>query len=126
MSLAAAFAELAIGVSVAMGGPYHAAVLSWPGTPLVDDGGSIVDPGVPINIDCHAQVDSATETMRGDGGYAAGDVRLLVLAPGLSVPLDTDASVTIATGPHAGRWSIEAVSRDPVAIGHECRGRRWA
>ncbi|TKD50218.1 hypothetical protein [Sphingomonas baiyangensis] len=110
-------------LSARYGGPYHAATASWPGTPVMDAGGSIVTPGTPVTSDCSAQVDAATEAMRQAEGYAEGDARILVL--GLEA-LDTDARLTIAAGPHAGTWTLQSVELDPIAVGWVCRGRRAA
>lgn len=51
-----AFAEIAGLVSEAVGGPYHAATLTYPGTPVKDDGGSIITPGTTVVVACKAQV----------------------------------------------------------------------
>lgn len=117
----AAFAGIAGAVSAAYGGPYHPAVATWPGTPVTDDGGSIVTPGTPVEQPCSAQVDAATEAMRRAEGFREKDVRLIVI--GIE-QLDTDAVVTITAGPHAGAWSLQSCELDPVAIGWVCRGRR--
>lgn len=114
------FAAVAGAVSAEYGGPYHPAVASWHGSPIIDEGGSIVSPGTPVRMDCSAQGDAATEAMRLADGFADKDIRILVL--GLA-GLDTDATVTIATGPHTGAWSLQSVERDPVGVGFVCRGR---
>lgn len=124
MTLAAVYASIVQGFSEAMGGPFVAAVIHSPGVPVIDVGGSIVTPGTPVERACLAQVDVATEAMRGSDGYADGDVRILVLADGLSGTITTDERIEIEDGPSAGLWSIEAVSRDPAGIGFELRGRR--
>jgi len=116
----AVFAGFAQAISQEYGGPYHPAVASWPGTPVEDSGGSIVTPATPVRKSCSAQGDAATEAMRQAEGFADKDIRLIVI--GL-VGLNTDATVTIATGPHAGRWSLQSCERDPVGVGFVCRGR---
>lgn len=119
--LDAAFRQIAGAVSAAVGGPYHAAKLLYPGTPTYDDGGSIITPGVPYEVDCTAQVDVATEAMRQDAGFLAEDMRLLILGPSA---LDTKPKLTVAAGPFAGKvYSILSVARDPLGFGWECRGR---
>lgn len=117
----AMFAGFAEAVAAEYGGPYHPAVASWPGTPVEDSGGSIVSPGTPLRVDCSAQGDAATEAMRQAEGFADKDIRLIVI--GLA-GLDTDATVAIATGPHAGRWSLQSCERDPAGVGFVCRGRK--
>lgn len=119
--LDAAFAQIAGAVSEAVGGPFHPAILHYPGEPVMDDGGSIVDPGTPSQVPCRAQVDAVTEDMRLDADFLARDVRLLILGP---VMLTTEPELEITEGPFAGqRYSIRAVSRDPLGLGWECRGR---
>ncbi|BEV00078.1 hypothetical protein [Novosphingobium olei] len=121
MNFADAFAGIAAAFSADGGGPYFDATASWAGTPVTDDGGSIVTPGSPVQIDCQAQGDRATEAMRQAEGFLETDVALLVL--GLDL-LDTSARIEISTGPHAGVWTLKSVERDPVGIGWLCRGRR--
>lgn len=115
-----AFRAIATGFSSLTGGPYHAATLRWPGTPTLDAGGSITAPGTPVEIDCQAQVDIATEAMRNDADFQARDVRLLILSD--TAP-DEAASLEIAGGDHPGVYSIASVGRDPAGVGYECRGR---
>lgn len=100
--LDAAFAEVALAVSGAVGGPFHPGVLRSPGEAVYDDGGSIVEPGEPVPFDCHLQIDVVTESMRTEAAYADGDVRLLILAAGLPRAVDTDATVEITAGSHVG------------------------
>ena len=114
--LAAAFSET-------FGAPYADAVATWPGTPTLDSGGSITTAADPVTADCKVQVDSPTDAMRGDAGFIATDVRLLVL--GLT-SLDTSAKITIASGAHIGTWTLMTVTGDPVGIGYECRARKAA
>lgn len=118
------FAEAFAGLAAAFGAPFHAGKARWPGTPVYDDGGSIVGPGTPIVKDCTVQVDAATEVMRAQEGYKDLDIRLLVLAASLDGPLDTQATVEVLSGPHAGRYTVQSVGRDPVGIAWDCRGRR--
>lgn len=89
----------------------------------MDTGGSIVSPGTPIVKTCKAQVDALTEAMR-QAGFADGDMRILVLAATLDGVLDTDAQIEVLDGPHAGRWMISDIERDPVGAYWQCRGRR--
>lgn len=120
--IAAAFEAIALGFSASFGGPYYDALATWPGTPVLDDGGSIATPGTPASSSCSCQVDAATEGMRAEAGFVEKDMRLLVI--GLAVELDTDAVVEILAGPDVGRWSVQSCERDPVAIGWSVRGRR--
>ncbi len=120
MAFDALFAGLATAFSETFGGPYHAAVAHRPGTPITDDGGSIVTPGTPTQADCRAQGGPATERMRADAGFLEKDIALLIL--GLTA-LDTSAEIEIEAGPHAGRWALQTATRDPVGIGWECRAR---
>lgn len=124
MNMAQAFADIALGVSAAMGGPYHPALARWPGVAVYDDGGSIVQPGVPVEKFCQVQVDAATESMRASEGYTDRDMRLLVLAATLDGDMDTSATVEVLEGPHAGPWMVSGVDRDPAGVYWECRGRR--
>lgn len=122
--LDAAFAQIAIAVSTAVGGPYHAGKLIWQGAAVYDDGGSIIDPGMPVEFDCMAQIDVVTETMRQEAGYADKDCRLIVLAPDLGRKVDTDAVLTVTAGPHAGTYSIQGESLDTLGFAFDGRGRR--
>lgn len=87
-----------------------------------DDGGSIASSGEPTRRDCQVQVDVATEAMRGQNGFAEGDVRLLVIE--LTGGITTDDAIEVLAGAYAGVWSVAAVSADPAGIGYDCRGRR--
>jgi hypothetical protein len=118
------FAELAAGFSEQFGAPFHEATAVWPGTPAYDDGGSIVTPGTPVSDACKVQVSAPTEAMRGDAGFVATDMRLLVLAASLGAVLGTEAKIVIPAGIHAGSWELHSVTRDPAGIGWNCRGRR--
>lgn len=118
------FAEAFASLATAFGAPFHAGKARWLGSPVYDDGGSIVSPGTPIVKDCTVQVDAVTEAMRAQEGYKDLDVRLLVLTASLAGDLDTRATVEVLTGPHAGRYSVQSVGRDPVGVAWDCRGRR--
>ena len=122
--LAERFAGIARAVSARFDGPYHDAVLRWPGVPVTDDGGSIVEPGTPVEFPCSAQIDVVTEAMRGEAGYTDTDMRVLILAPGLGRAVDTDATVELLAGPHAGTWSIAGQSLDTMGFAFDGRGRR--
>jgi hypothetical protein len=121
MSFDAMFASIATGFAGAFGAPYYDAVASWPGTPVIDAGGSITTPASPVTAGCQCQVDIATDAMRSVADFLATDVRLLLL--GLTA-IDPTATITIAAGPHFGTWKLMSVARDPAGIGYECRGRR--
>lgn len=90
---------------------------------MTDSGGSIVSPGTPVVVDCHAQIDVVTEAMRLEAGYADKDVRLMILAPNLSRAVDTDAELVVLAGPHAGTWTIQGQSLDTLAFAFDGRGR---
>jgi hypothetical protein len=122
----AVFANLATAFSNMAGGPFVDAVASWPGTPVYDDGGSIVTPGTPASYACKAQFDAPTQAMRAAEDFLQTDVRILVLAASITRALDTAATVTVATGPNAGTWSLLTCQRDPAGVGYECQGRRIA
>lgn len=124
MTVPAAFARIATAFSAAGLGPYQPSVASWPGVAIEDDGGSIVTPGTPVEIDCMCQVDSVTDAMRADVGFVDRDVRLLILADGLTRPIDTDATVSVAAGASAGTYSVQTVQLDPMGAYWDCRGRR--
>jgi hypothetical protein len=119
-----AFAGIAVGISAAMGGPYHASVAHWPGTPVYDNGGSIISPGAPIAKACLCQVDAATEAMRSEAGYVDRDVALIVLVSTLDAALNTDAEIEVTAGPSQGRYSVQSVGLDPMGSHWVCRGRR--
>lgn len=123
MSIADAFANIAVAFSQVGLGPYQAAIAHWPGTPVYDDGGSISEPGLPIELECMAQVDAATQAMRAEVGYVGTDVALLVLCSTLDGQLDTDATVEVTAGPNAGTYSVQSVSKDPMGSHWLCRGR---
>lgn len=122
--LADAFASIALAFSDAFEGPFGPAVIHSPGTPVMDDGGSIATPGTPDARDCQAQVDRAGEAMRQQDGFTEGDMAIIVLAATLTGGITTDDRIEIMAGAFAGMWSIEAVARDTVAAGFELRGRR--
>lgn len=118
-----AFTGIAAAVSAAYGGPYYPAVARWPGNPGIDPAGSIFEPGEPVEIACSAQGETATDAMRREDGFREKDIRLLIIG---TETLDTQAIVTVTAGPHAGRWALQTVERDPVGIGWVCRAREWS
>lgn len=122
MTIAGAFADIALGFSAAIGGGFHDAKAKWPGTPIMS-GGSIVTPGTPVEKTCSVQVDAVTEAMRQAEGYTDKDMRLLVLSATLDGDLDTSATIEVLDGPHAGEWMIASCDRDPCGVYFECRGR---
>jgi hypothetical protein len=121
MSLAGAFAGIAARFSDAIGSPYHAAIVHTASAPVLDDGGSIVTPGAPVERDCLCQVDVASERMRAQVGYADKDVALLVI--GLTGELDTSARIEVTAGPGAGLYTVQSAERDPGGVGWAARGR---
>lgn len=119
MSLAAAFAAAA---SVA-GSPYHPAELWWPGVATTDDGGDIEDAGTPTTLPCKAQVSQADTRMRQDAQFQERDMKILILAYGLTKAPDTDAQVTVQSGPHAGTYALETIGLDTAGVGYVGRAR---
>lgn len=124
MSLAETFAGIALGFSDAIGGPFVEAVVITPGAATYDTGGDIATPANPTTRACKAQADEATESMRGEGGFADQDRRIIVLSSTLSGEITTDDRVAISAGPFQGVWSVQSVFRDPANIGWVIRGRR--
>jgi hypothetical protein len=123
MDLASAFSNIAASISARFGGPYvPGRVIDQTGQ-VFDDGGSIADPGAAVVRNCMVQVDVATEAMRQAEGYAEGDARFLILASGLSGTINTDATVQVLMGPGFGTWMVASVSRDPMGVYWDCRGR---
>lgn len=123
MSVAEAFADIALGIAAATGAGFHPAKAKWPGAAAYDSGGSIVTPGTPVIKDCSVQVDAATEAMRLAEGFTEKDMRLLVLAATLDGELDATATIEVLAGPHVGEWMLASVARDPAGVYFECRGR---
>jgi hypothetical protein len=122
MDLPSVFADIAAGFAGVTGAPYIDAVAVWPGEAVRDDGGSIVQPGVPDRRACKVQFDTATEAMRQANGFIETDARLIVLK--FERALDEQAKVHVAEGPRAGTWSLLSVDPDPALIGYVCRARR--
>jgi hypothetical protein len=115
------FASLATGFADQFGAPFVPAKLQYQGVPIKDAGGSIVTPGVPSEVDCCAQVDSAMQSMRTSPDFLETDVTLIILGP---AALDTSPKLAVLTGPSAGKtYSLRSCDRDPAGIGWLCRGR---
>ncbi|MFD0848196.1 hypothetical protein [Sphingosinicella xenopeptidilytica] len=124
MSLAAAFADIALSFSAAVGAPFVDANIITPGAATYDSGGDIATPANPTTRACKAQADEASEAMRGENGYADGDIRILILSASFTGSITTDDRVQITAGVYAGTYSVESIRRDPANIGFELRGRR--
>lgn len=129
MSLAAAFASLYERVGAAIGAPYFDGTVVDQAEATLDDGGSIVDPGEPVERTCRVQIDAATWSMRQAEGYSDGDVRFIILAASLDGSLGTDAEIEVAAGDavpadFVGTWMVSAIERDPAGIGYVGRGRK--
>lgn len=120
----AAFAGIARGFAAQHGGPYADGLVTWPGTAVEDEGGSIETPGDPITAKCLVQVSSPDKRMREEGGFMETDVQLNILRDQLDRAVDTATTLTIARGLHAGGYSIESIRGDSVGIGYVCRGRK--
>lgn len=123
MDMAAAFAEFSVALSLEFEGPYHAGRVVTQTPPVIDDGGSIIDPGEVVYRNCSVQVDTATEAMRQSVGYAEGDRRFLILAATLTGTMDTDATVEVTEGPFVGTWLVSEIGRDTFASHWVGRGR---
>ena len=124
MNLAQMFAQRAVAVSNAYGGPYYDALIIDKGTAIYDTGGSIVTPGTSSTRPCQAQVDTVTQDMRREEGFTDGDVRILILADRLAGAVNLDNTIRILAGPHMGLWQIQTISIDAFGIYYELRGRR--
>lgn len=124
LNMAKVFAERAAFVSQVYGGPYYDALIMDKGDAVYDTGGSIVTPGTASTRPCQAQVDTVTQDMRREEGFADGDVRILVLADTLAGGISLDNSIEILGGANIGTWQIQTISRDPFGIYFELRGRR--
>lgn len=118
------FAGIARDFSSQFGGPFHDATAKWPGVPVKDDGGSITTPAAPVTSTCKVQVSQPDAAMRGDAGFVQTDMRLYVLAATLTGSIDTTTTITLASGPHAGTWEVQAAQKDTAGIGWACRGRK--
>lgn len=117
-----AFRQIAGLVSEAVGGPFSAGKLLYAGVPVKDDGGTIITPGTPSEVDCRVQVDAVTEDMRRDAGYLAQDVRLIIL---IDAKPDTTPDLRVIDGKFAGQtYSLQTANRDTLGFGWECRGRK--
>jgi hypothetical protein len=86
-----------------------------------EGGGSSTETTQP----CKVQIDACTEVMRAAPGYGDEDVRLLILQASVTTggPINSDCSVTPATGRHAGRkFDLHApITEDPASSYWECR-----
>lgn len=124
MTFAAAIADIALEISAALGGPFHSSRIITPGVPVRDAGGSITTPAAPTLRTCYAQIDSATEQMRGESGFVEQDRRMLVLTDTITGAITTDMQAEVLAGPYTGSiWTIQSVGRDPTACYHELRIR---
>lgn len=123
MSIHAVFANIALGISAAFGGPFHDAEVTDQGEAVTDDGGSIIDPGDPVIRSCSAQVDACTEAMRTADGYTDKDVRIIVLASTLDGAVTTDSEIEMLEGDTVGRFSVQSVDHDTMGAYWELRAR---
>lgn len=101
------------------GGFYLDASLYRPATFTDDGAGGGADPADPAPEAVKVQIDTATEAMRASDGFADGDVRILMLAHGVTAP-NTDCEVEA----RGVRYSIQSVSNDPCISYYEMRGRK--
>lgn len=102
----------------ALSGLYLPATLHKPGAYETDDEGNIL-PGAETDAPCRAQIDAATYAMRQSEGYSEGDVRIIVLAAGLTAPITTDHQITVS----GKRWMIASAEQDAAASHWVLRGR---
>lgn len=123
MSIPAIFANIALSVSSAFGGPFHDAEVTDQAEAVTDDGGSIIDPGEPVVRSCSAQVDACTEAMRSAEGYTEKDVRIIVLAATLEGGITTDSEIEMLEGDTLGRFSVQSVDHDTMGAYWELRAR---
>jgi hypothetical protein len=124
MDLPSSFLGFANMAASAFGAPFYDGQIITQTDPVYDDGGSIVTPAQPVFRACKVQIDAATEAMQQREGFADGDVRFIILSASFTGPLDTDANVSIASGPFAGEWQVSTLQRDPAGIGYVGKGRR--
>lgn len=105
------------------------AFLYLPGTltrVLLTDNGKGGGSLIPSSQPCRVQVDTCTEAMRQQAGYTDTDVRLLILQAGVTGgAIDTDCTVTVDSGPLAGKsFAVAFVTQDPASSYWECRAQR--
>lgn len=110
---------IAAAFGAALSGLYLPATLHRPGEYATDDEG-IVLPSVPTDEPCRAQIDAATYAMRQSEGYSDGDMRIIVLATGLSGSVTTDCQISVS----GQRWMIGSAEMDAAASHWICRGRK--
>lgn len=70
------------------------------------------------NYPCQGMKDLTTETMRGEAGYTASDVALIILQKDIPA-IETDDQVTLA----GQRWAVASVLADPAGAAWVCRGQ---
>lgn len=84
---------------------------------IVYTGGVITGTG-SVDVPAKAQIDAATYAMVNSDGYVDGDMRIMILNPGVAVT--TDDEITVG----GTRWKIQSVTQDPAIAYYECRGRK--
>lgn len=103
----------------AFGGLYLTGTLhQGTGQPVYGTGGAITGYTGGGDASVKLQVDAATDAMRRDGGFAEGDVRIIVLAQGVSA-LTSDHEVTT----RGIRYRIMSSELDAAASHWVCRAR---
>lgn len=70
------------------------------------------------NYPCRGMKDLTSEAMRGEAGYTAQDVALIILQENIPA-IATDDQVTLA----GQRWAVASVFADPVGAAWVCRGQ---
>lgn len=117
------FAGMATAFSSMNGGPYWAATINHAGTPITDDGGSIITPGTASTQPCTVQVDVVTQSMRLDDDFQERDVRLIILGVD-ALTIEPSVTITDPMSPFYGNtYELKTTGRDPAALGWECRAR---
>ncbi len=104
--------------NAALSGLYLPATLHKPGEYATDNEGNIL-PAVGTDVPCRAQVDAATYAMRQSEGYSEGDVRIMVLAAGLSADVTTDDQISVS----GKRWMVGSAEKDAASSHWILRGR---
>ncbi len=103
----------------AFGSIYLAGTIERDGVPTYNTGGDITGYAGADSIAIKVQVDTASQAMRSDAGYAEGDVSLIILTYGIS-SLTADDEVSIG----GTRYSLQTVDLDAANSHWICRGRR--
>jgi len=110
--------QIAETFAAVFGGIYLSGSLYRPNAYTDDGTGGGDGSGFAASEAIRVQVDAATQAMRASEGFVDGDVRILVLAHGVTT-IDTDCE--LATG--GTRYMIASVAVDSAGSYYELRGR---